>query len=79
MVFQARRTKQIQILLQGKTAIQADIDAIAESIDFLKFNHHYAKVSKIIFFSSYFLFAKLILVIIILENEIQRFSFYLLQ
>ena len=30
--------------LQGKTALQADIDAIAESIDFLKFNHYYAKV-----------------------------------
>ena len=29
---------------QGKTAVQADIDAVAEAVDFLKFNHHYAKV-----------------------------------
>ncbi|XP_065060701.1 delta-1-pyrroline-5-carboxylate dehydrogenase, mitochondrial-like [Rhopilema esculentum] len=28
---------------QAKTPIQADIDAVAESIDFLKFNHHYAR------------------------------------
>eukprot|EP00794_Sanderia_malayensis_P015177 gene15177-16739_t len=28
---------------QAKTAIQADIDAVAESIDFLKFNHYYAQ------------------------------------
>ena len=41
-------------LLQAKTAIQADIDAIAESIDFLKFNHHYANVSNIISVMSYF-------------------------
>ena len=29
---------------QGKTAVQADIDAVAEAVDFLKFNHHYVKV-----------------------------------
>jgi len=29
---------------QGKTAIQADIDSVAELVDFLKFNVQYGKV-----------------------------------
>ena len=33
---------------QGKTALQADIDSIAELVDFLKFNVQYGKVILII-------------------------------
>lgn len=33
---------------QGKTAIQADIDCVAELVDFLRFNVDYGKVKELI-------------------------------